>query len=173
VEMYDPTIEDSYRKQTHVDGEVAIVNVLDTAGQEQYSCLREAWYREGEGFVLAYSITDRLSFTGLASHVTQIARVRDVDNCTNIPVVVFGNKSDLETHRKVSTEEGAAFAASIGARFLEGSAKNYININEAFEQLVRSTRQLRGPSIASLQQNPENGKKKMNKKQKKMSCTLL
>ncbi len=56
---YDPTIEDSYRKQSVIDDEVALLDVLDTAGQEEYSAMREQYMRTGEGFLLVYSITDR------------------------------------------------------------------------------------------------------------------
>jgi hypothetical protein len=59
VEEYDPTIEDSYRKQCVIDEEVALLDVLDTAGQEEYSAMREQYMRTGEGFLLIYSITDR------------------------------------------------------------------------------------------------------------------
>lgn len=161
----DATIEDHYRKQTHVDGQVAIVNVLDTAGQEQYSCLREAWYRDGEAFVLAYSITDKRSFQALREHVVQISRVRDVDDCTGVPITLFGNKCDLEHERQVSRAEGEAYAKQIGATFYEGSAKEAININEAFESLVRTIRATRGGG------NANNGKSR--KAKKRGACTLL
>jgi GTPase KRas len=59
VTEYDPTIEDSYRKQSVIDDEVALLDVLDTAGQEEYSAMREQYMRTGEGFLLVYSITDR------------------------------------------------------------------------------------------------------------------
>lgn len=62
VESYDPTIEDSYRKQVVIDEEPCILEVLDTAGQEEYTALRDQWIRDGEGFVLVYSIAQRSTF---------------------------------------------------------------------------------------------------------------
>ncbi|KAF8243942.1 hypothetical protein K440DRAFT_30706 [Wilcoxina mikolae CBS 423.85] len=62
VDEYDPTIEDSYRRQCVIDDEVALLDVLDTAGQEEYSSMREQYMRTGEGFLLVYSITSRTSF---------------------------------------------------------------------------------------------------------------
>merc|ERR1712048_925904 len=54
---YDPTIEDSYRKQVQIDGKPALLDILDTAGQEEYAALQDQWIREGDGFLIVYSIT--------------------------------------------------------------------------------------------------------------------
>ncbi|GFS31787.1 ras-related protein R-Ras2 [Trichonephila inaurata madagascariensis] len=55
---YDPTIEDSYTKQCVIDGQVARLDILDTAGQEEFSAMREQYMRSGEGFLLVFSVTD-------------------------------------------------------------------------------------------------------------------
>jgi GTPase KRas protein len=120
VDEYDPTIEgahvvvlacgpllttflrvDSYRKQCIVDEEVALLDVLDTAGQEEYSAMREQYMRTGEGFLLVYSITSRESFDEIRTFQQQILRVKDKDA---FPMVVVGNKLDLANERKVSSE---------------------------------------------------------------------
>ena len=62
VEDYDPTIEDSYRKDVLLDGKEASVNILDTATGEEFSAMRESDYRNGEGFLCVFSITDLQSF---------------------------------------------------------------------------------------------------------------
>ncbi|KAJ2507863.1 Ras GTPase ras2, partial [Coemansia sp. RSA 2049] len=61
-EEYDPTIEDSYRKQCDVDGEPCMLEILDTAGQEEYAAMRDYQIRTGDCFVIVYSITDLDSF---------------------------------------------------------------------------------------------------------------
>lgn len=48
VDEYDPTIEDSYRKQVVIDDKVSILDILDTAGQEEYSAMREQYMRTGK-----------------------------------------------------------------------------------------------------------------------------
>jgi GTPase KRas protein len=120
VDEYDPTIEgplrtrrqtthnrltlrpaDSYRKQCVIDEEVALLDVLDTAGQEEYSAMREQYMRTGEGFLLVYSITDRQSFEEIMTFQQQILRVKDKDY---FPMIVVGNKCDLEGERQVSTQ---------------------------------------------------------------------
>lgn len=137
VDEYDPTIEDSYRKQVVIDEKVTILDILDTAGQEEYSAMREQYMRTGEGFLLVYSVTSRTSFDELMTYYQQIQRVKDADY---IPVVVVGNKSDLEDERQVSYEDGAYLAKQMNAPFLETSAKQAIHVEDAFYTLVRLVR---------------------------------
>lgn len=94
---------DSYRKQCVIDEEVALLDVLDTAGQEEYSAMREQYMRTGEGFLLVYSITSRQSFEEIMTFQQQILRVKDKDY---FPIIVVGNKCDLEGERQVSKQGG-------------------------------------------------------------------
>ncbi|KAJ1656179.1 RAS1 protein [Dispira simplex] len=159
VDEYDPTIEDSYRKQCVIDEEVAMLDVLDTAGQEEYSAMREQYMRTGEGFLLVYSITSRNSFEEITTFQQQILRVKDKDY---FPIIVIGNKCDLDLERQVPTEEGAALAKSFQCEFMETSAKVRINVDEAFYSLVREIRrfhkeaQLAPGQIASVSANARN-----------------
>ena len=149
VDEYDPTIEDSYRKQVVIDEKVTILDILDTAGQEEYSAMREQYMRTGEGFLLVYSVTSRTSFEELMTYYQQIQRVKDADY---IPVVVVGNKSDLEDERQVSYEDGSYLAKQMNAPFLETSAKQAIHVEDAFYTLVRLVRDNGG----SFNKNLEN-----------------
>ncbi|KAI5953769.1 RAS1 [Candida theae] len=137
VDEYDPTIEDSYRKQCTIDGEQVLLDILDTAGQEEYSAMREQYMRTGEGFLLVYSINSRNSLEELQTFYEQILRVKDRDQ---VPVLVVGNKCDLEMERQVSYEEGQALANSFNCPFVETSAKLRINVEEAFFDLVKYVR---------------------------------
>ncbi|KAG2189686.1 hypothetical protein INT46_009039 [Mucor plumbeus] len=137
VDEYDPTIEDSYRKQCVIDSETALLDVLDTAGQEEYSAMREQYMRNGEGFLLVYSITSRMSFEEITTFYQQICRVKDRDY---FPMVLVGNKCDLEGDRQVSSQEGRDLAKNFGCQFIETSAKQRINVDEAFFEVVRDIR---------------------------------
>ncbi|KAJ1899575.1 RAS1 protein [Kickxella alabastrina] len=137
VDEYDPTIEDSYRKQCTIDNETAMLDVLDTAGQEEYSAMREQYMRTGEGFLLVYSITSRNSFEEMPTFQQQILRVKDRDY---FPMIVCGNKADLESERQVSTQEGQDIARAFGCPFHETSAKTKTNVKEAFYTLVQEIR---------------------------------
>jgi len=100
---------DSYRKQCVIDDEVALLDVLDTAGQEEYSAMREQYMRTGEGFLLVYSITSRQSFEEIMTFQQQILRVKDKDY---FPIIVVGNKCDLEAERQVSIQ-GSSLRAPV------------------------------------------------------------
>ncbi|GMM38803.1 Ras family GTPase [Saccharomycopsis crataegensis] len=134
VDEYDPTIEDSYRKHCIIDDEPALLDVLDTAGQEEYSAMREQYMRTGEGFLLVYSVTSRSSFEELTTFYQQILRVKDSDF---VPVLLVGNKCDLEDERQVSYDEGLDLAKQFNCPFLETSAKQKINVETSFYGLVR------------------------------------
>ena len=95
---YDPTIEDSYTKQCVIDDKVAKLDILDTAGQEEFSAMREQYMRSGEGFLLVFSLTDRASFGEIFNFHKQILRVKDRDE---FPIILVGNKLDLVQQRVV------------------------------------------------------------------------
>ncbi|KAL6082098.1 hypothetical protein STEG23_003152 [Scotinomys teguina] len=77
VPDYDPTIEDSYLKHTEIDNQWAILDVLDTAGQEEFSAMREQYMRTGDGFLIVYSVTDKASFEHVDRFHQLILRVKD------------------------------------------------------------------------------------------------
>ncbi|ODV90710.1 hypothetical protein CANCADRAFT_15103, partial [Tortispora caseinolytica NRRL Y-17796] len=134
VATYDPTIEDSYRKQVTLDDETCILEILDTAGQEEYTSLRDQWIRDGQGFMLVYSITSSNSFSRIPSFFNQIQRVKD---STDFPCILVGNKCDREEDREVSRADAEALAKKMNCPFIETSAKQNVNTEKAFTDVVR------------------------------------
>jgi GTPase KRas protein len=140
-----------------IDDEVALLDVLDTAGQEEYSAMREQYMRTGEGFMLVYSITSRQSFEEIMTFQQQILRVKDRDY---FPIILVGNKCHLENERQVSRQEGEALARSFDCRFIETSPKSRINVDNAFYGLVREIRRFRASEKAKeLEESQEQTKK--------------
>ncbi|XP_071642437.1 GTP-binding protein Rit2 [Temnothorax longispinosus] len=137
LDYHDPTIEDSYQTQVVIDGEAALLDILDTAGQVEFTAMREQYMRCGEGFMICYSVTDRHSFQETMEYRKLISRVRANEN---IPLVLVGNKFDLQHHRKVTTEEGKALAEELGCPFYETSAALRQFIDDAFFSLIRQIR---------------------------------
>ncbi|EGC28938.1 hypothetical protein DICPUDRAFT_93239 [Dictyostelium purpureum] len=137
VEYYDPTIEDSYRKQCVIDEQACLLDILDTAGQEELTAMRDQWIRSCEAFIIVYSITSRSSFDQVAIFKEQISRVLDRDQ---IPMMLLGNKSDLEDLRQVTTQEGRDLARCLGMMFMEVSSKTRTGIEESFYETVREMR---------------------------------
>lgn len=70
-------IEDSYRKQVVIDGETCLLDILDTAGQEEYSAMRDQYMRTGEGFLLVFALNELKSFENIQHYREQIRRVKD------------------------------------------------------------------------------------------------
>ncbi|NXF27956.1 RIT1 protein, partial [Rhodinocichla rosea] len=97
-EDHDPTIEDAYKIRIRIDDEPANLDILDTAGQAEFTAMRDQYMRAGEGFIICYSITDRRSFHEVREFKQLIYRVRRTDDT---PVVLVGNKSDLTQLRQV------------------------------------------------------------------------
>ena len=150
IDEYDPTIEDSYRKLCTVDNGTCLLDILDTAKDigewETPSILRERDISNREGFLLVYSITERKSFENLNNYKNLIYKCKE-DSENKIPIVIVGNKCDLESARVVSSTEGLNFAKSfldfnVNA-FFETSAKERINVEEAFFQVVRQIREIK------------------------------
>ena len=89
---YDPTIEDSFTKQTNVDNKCAIIHILDTAGQQQYSVLQSIWIREGDGFIIMFDITSIKSYKKALEIHMKIMQTLDVHTYDDIAIVLVGNK---------------------------------------------------------------------------------
>ena len=83
-----------------IDGEPALLDILDTAGQVEFTAMKEQYMRCGEGFIICYSICDRRSFEQVAEYRRLLSRVRAADD---VPLVIVGCKLDLDSHRKVRT----------------------------------------------------------------------
>jgi len=150
VTDYDPTIEDSYTKQCVIDDVVARLDILDTAGQEEFSAMREQYMRSGEGFLLVFSLTDRNSYEEIYKFHKQILRVKDRDE---FPMMLVANKCDLEHHRVISQSEVQQLGQQLKIPYLECSAKLRMNVDVAFHdtvRLVRKFQQLERPPIRPI-----------------------
>ncbi|XP_047213899.1 GTPase KRas-like isoform X1 [Girardinichthys multiradiatus] len=159
VDEYDPTIEDSYRKQVVIDGETCLLDILDTAGQEEYSAMRDQYMRTGEGFLCVFAINNYKSFEDVHLYREQIKRVKDSDS---VPIVMVGNKSDLSS-RTVETRQAQELARSYGVPFVETSAKTRQGVEEAFYSLVREIRRYKETNCSS----------KKSKKNNQRRCIIL
>ncbi|XP_028043629.1 GTP-binding protein Rit2 [Bombyx mandarina] len=148
LDYHDPTIEDSYQQQAVIDGEPALLDILDTAGQVEFTAMREQYMRCGEGFVLCYSVTDRRSFRAAAEYRRLLAQARPSER---LPLVLVGNKLDLAPRlRQVTTEEGKELATQLGCPFYETSAALRHFVDDAFHALVREIRRLERQRQSSI-----------------------
>ncbi|KDR07159.1 Ras-related protein Rap-2c [Zootermopsis nevadensis] len=134
MEKYDPTIEDFYRKEIEVDNSPCVLEILDTAGTEQFASMRDLYIKNGQGFVVVYSLTNHQTFQDIKAMKELITRVKGTER---VPILLVANKVDLEHQREVPTSEGNGLAQVWGCPFVEASAKNRTNVNEVFAEIVR------------------------------------
>jgi len=164
VEDYEPTKADSYRKKVVLDGEEVQIDILDTAGQEDYAAIRDNYFRSGEGFLCVFSITEDESFQATQEFREQILRVKGDET---IPFILVGNKSDLTDRRAVPINNARAQADDWKVPYVETSAKTRENVDKVFFDLMREIR-------ARKMDNEGNSTGKKEKStRKKIKCTIL
>ncbi|CAH2315217.1 ras-related Rap-2c, partial [Pelobates cultripes] len=134
IEKYDPTIEDFYRKEIEVDSSPSVLEILDTAGTEQFASMRDLYIKNGQGFILVYSLVNQQSFQDIKPMRDQIVRVKRYEK---VPLILVGNKVDLESEREVMATEGRSLAQEWGCPFMETSAKSKTMVDELFAEIVR------------------------------------
>ncbi|KAH0785758.1 Ras-related protein Rab11 [Histomonas meleagridis] len=118
-------------KTVHVNGKTVKAQIWDTAGQERYRAITSAYYKGAKGAILMYDITSPNSFTSLNKWIKEIR-----DNTDSIPILLVGNKIDLKDQRSISVEEGKNLAEREQLLFMETSALDATNVQEAFTQLL-------------------------------------
>eukprot|EP01156_Anaeramoeba_ignava_P022105 Anaeramoba_ignava/c20210_g2_i2.p1 GENE.c20210_g2_i2~~c20210_g2_i2.p1 ORF type:complete len:188 (+),score=53.94 c20210_g2_i2:97-660(+) len=156
---YEPTIEDSFRRQVEIDKEVCLLHILDTAGQEEFSIIRDTHLRVGDGYLLVFAIDNFTSFTEIPKFREKILLSKE---SSQVPFVIAANKCDLESNRKVSVAEAKDLAKSFSCPIFETSAKTRFNVDEVFFCLAREIRKIKNID----QQNVDNSKPQPKKKKK-------
>ncbi|KAL2757767.1 hypothetical protein ACRALDRAFT_2040130 [Sodiomyces alcalophilus JCM 7366] len=134
IESYDPTIEDTYRTQLQVDGRQVVLEILDTAGTEQFVAMRDLYMKSGQGFILVFSITSSSSMNEIERLREEITRIKDDEN---VPIVIVGNKSDLEDQRSVPRQRAFACSQLWDAPYYETSARTRTNVHNVFMDISR------------------------------------
>ena len=129
----------SHTYEVELHGYNLKMKIWDTAGQERFKSMSVNVIKNAEGLLLTYSITSRESFNNLESWLKQLNDAKDI---SKIPIVIVGNKSDLEKLRIVKYEEGKEFADKHNYHFYEVSAKTGQNVKEAFYDIFEQLYEL-------------------------------
>jgi GTPase KRas protein len=166
VETWDPTIEDSYQKQLKVMGTMVMLDILDTAGQEEYKALRDEYMRNADGFLLVFDLSSRKSFQELTEFHKQITRSKD---CDFPPIVLAGNKCDLpDDMKKVSVQEAMEQCNMWKCTYLDTSAKERKNVDECFIKIVEKI-----IAEKKKENNPTQGTDSSEETKAKKKCIIL
>ena len=124
---------DFQTKNISFDDKEVTMQIWDTAGQEKYQNITQSYFRNSHGIIVAYDITDADSFDRVKKWVDKIRT-----DFESIPILLIGNKADLQEKRVVSKAEAEELAKSLNVAYLETSALNYTNIDETFIEMART-----------------------------------
>eukprot|EP01129_Flabellula_baltica_P001169 TRINITY_DN1107_c0_g1_i4.p1 TRINITY_DN1107_c0_g1~~TRINITY_DN1107_c0_g1_i4.p1 ORF type:complete len:130 (-),score=19.83 TRINITY_DN1107_c0_g1_i4:70-459(-) len=120
-----------------------MLEILDTAGTEQFQTMKDLYIRKGQGFILVFSLVSKSTFYDLESLASQIRKVKDTEE---IPMVLVGNKCDLGDKIIVSNDEAQELAdTKLNGVYYEASAKTRVNIDELFEDIAMQVIQVYPP----------------------------
>lgn len=138
-------------KEIEVDNKKVALQIWDTAGQERYRSLRTPFYRGSDCCLLTFSIDDAASFSNLTMWIREFVYYADIgasegcepeDMTSRFPFVVIGNKADDGVTRVVSREQAVEWCKNHSIPYYETSARNAVNVNEAFEAVARRVREI-------------------------------
>mmetsp|Transcript_35142 Transcript_35142/g.71642 ORF Transcript_35142/g.71642 Transcript_35142/m.71642 type:complete len:200 (+) Transcript_35142:108-707(+) len=157
TDSYISTIGVDFRFRTvKVEKHTVKLQIWDTAGQERFRTITSAYYRGADGIIMVYDVTNQESFNHVADWLTEVNRYASEGTCK----LLVGNKSD-RPDRAVTSDSAREYAEKLNIPFLETSAKNADNVEQAFltmaQELIK-IRQARGG--ASGGQNVDLKKKK-------------
>ncbi|KAK2749174.1 GTP-binding protein [Myotisia sp. PD_48] len=145
VENYYPTIENTFNRTIKYKGQDYATEIVDTAGQDEYSILNSKHFIGIHGYMIIYSVASRQSFETVGVIRDKILNHLGAEW---VPLVLVGNKSDLEELRQVSQEEGENLAKEFDCAWTEASAKTNANITKAFELAIGQIEKSQNPGEA-------------------------
>ena len=137
--------KESYIHNVNLHGHNLKIKIWDTAGQERFKSMSVQVIKNSDAVILVYAIDDRNSFNALDQWLNKL---NDTIDISKKPIMIIGNKSDVEKEkREVTFEEGKKFAEDRGYHFYETSAKNNENITEAFNDMFEQLYKAFEPEI--------------------------
>ncbi|KAK1378652.1 Small GTP-binding domain containing protein [Heracleum sosnowskyi] len=119
-------------RSIHVDDKVVKAQIWDTAGQERYRAITSAYYRGAVGALLVYDVTRNVTFENVERWLKELRDHTDA----NIVIMLAGNKADLRHLRAVQTDDAKAFAQRENSFFMETSALESLNVDDAFTEVL-------------------------------------
>ena len=134
-------------KQIELDDKLIKLQIWDTAGHEKFRTITTSYYKSAHAIIILYDITEQASFDHIKTWMVEIDKFAK----QGVLKIMVGNKKDLEDKRQVTKESAELLAQKYGIKCLEVSAKDNINIDELFLEVVKS---LLGKNLKSNNDNP-------------------
>ncbi|KAJ8331152.1 hypothetical protein BDV3_002496 [Batrachochytrium dendrobatidis] len=149
TESYISTIGVDFKIRTiELEGKTVKLQIWDTAGQERFRTITSSYYRGAHGIIVVYDVTDQETFNNVKQWLQEIDRFAS----EGVHKLLVGNKSDLETKKVVDAKTAGEFATQLGIPFLETSAKNATNVEQAFLTMAKQIKDKMG-AASSAQSN--------------------
>jgi len=134
VDSYYPTIENTFSKIIRYRNQDYALEIIDTAGQDEYTILNSKHFIGIHGYMVVYSVASKQSFEMCRIIRDKILNHLGVDE---VPLMIVGNKSDLRPEqRQVSLADGKKLAEELGCGFVEASARYNEKVDKAFEGMI-------------------------------------
>ncbi|KAJ6254426.1 ras-like protein [Anaeramoeba flamelloides] len=169
LENYDPNFQDFYRNDVMVDDQVATLEIMDIAYQEEYTPNRDRHLRSQDGFVCVFSLTSKATVGAVKRALLRIRRVKEKDKFVG---VLIANKCDLsEEERAFSSDVGKDLAREFNVPYFECSAKTGENVENSFHAIVREIRNTRKNNRRRGRKN--NRRRRRRRKKKKSICVVF
>ena len=126
---------DNRQKEEIINNEKVLVRIFDTAGQERFKSITANYLRNAEGVILVYDLTSTESFESLKFWIESIKN--NLGNDEPIPIIIIGNKIDLEGAREINKSVAEKFAKDNNYKYFETSAKTGEGVDDAFREIVK------------------------------------
>lgn len=134
TDNFMPTIGVDFKIRTlEVDGKTIKLQIWDTAGQERFKTITSSYYKGAHGIIVVYDVTDKESYKNIDTWMNEVEKHAS----DNVSRILVGNKNDCTDSRQVSTDEGKELADTYNIRFMETSAKESANVEEAFTLMTK------------------------------------
>ena len=154
-------------KSININNRQVRLKIWDTAGQERFRNITQQYYKNADGILLIYDVSDRNSYEKIRDWMKQIQASVSFES---IAIVLVGNKCDVES-RTVSKEEGSALAEEFGLKYFETSALMSTNVEETFNYLAMEIFRVKNISdVADVNTQNVNLKRKSESKDEKKCC---
>jgi len=169
TDSYISTIGVDFKIRTiELDGKTIKLQIWDTAGQERFRTITSSYYRGAHGIIVVYDVTDQESFNNVKQWMNEIDRYAT----ENVNKLLVGNKCDMTNKKVVDRSTAEEFASNLGIPFLETSAKNSTNVEQAFITMAAEikNRLAQQPKKKKKKKKKNIGKKQIQKTEKKGCC---
>ncbi|PAA65552.1 hypothetical protein BOX15_Mlig021247g3 [Macrostomum lignano] len=151
TDSYISTIGVDFKIRTiELDGKTIKLQIWDTAGQERFRTITSSYYRGAHGIIVVYDVTDQDSFNNVKNWLQEIERYAS----DSVNRLLVGNKCDLTANKVVDFATAKEYAESLGIQFLETSAKNATNVEQAFLSMASEIKARMGPVTADQKTRP-------------------